>query len=235
MAKMRIFGHRGAAGLALENTLQSIELALGYTIEGVEVDVRRSADGQLYLLHDNHTGRISAKKTYVSGKTLKELQKIPLKNGQTIPSLEDVFKLIGDKKPLTLDIKEAGCAEELFKLMDKYPQVQVQVTSLRLGELQKIRQQRPQTPVFLLDPHNPFETVQTARGLGATGVSLNRALMNPLTYWMAKRRNLEVRVYTVKHASVGRFLNKLYPGIVIYSDNPNNFVRKHRKPKSNAS
>lgn len=232
MAKMRIIGHRGAAGLALENTLESIELALDYTVEGVEVDVRCSADGHLFLLHDNHTGRIASKKIYVGGKTLKEIQEVTLKNGQKIPSLEQVFKLVGDKKPIVIDIKEGGCADGIFKLMDKYPQVKVQVTSLRLGELQKFRQQRPEIPVFVLDPHSPFETVHIARGLGAAGISLNRALMNPLTYWMAKRRKLEVRVYTVKHGSVGRFLNKLYPGIVIYSDNPENFVRKHRKHAS---
>lgn len=232
MAKMRIIGHRGAAGLALENTLESIELALGYTLEGVEIDLRRSADGQLYLMHDNNTGRIASKKIYVSGKTLKELREITLKNGQKIPTLEEVFKLVGDKKPITLDLKENGCTDELFKLMDKYPQVKVHITSLRLGELQKIRQSRPQIPVFVLDAHNPVETVYTARGLGAAGISLNRALMNPVTYWVAKRRKLEVRVYTVKHASIGKFLNKLYPGIVIYSDNPENFVSKHRKHAS---
>lgn len=232
MAKMRIIGHRGAAGLALENTLESIELALAYTLEGVEVDVRRSADGQLFLLHDNNTGRVANKKIYVSGKTLKELREVTLKNGQKIPTLEQVFKLVGDKKTITVDIKESGCTDEIFKLTDKYPDVKVHITSLRLGELQKIRQARPEIPVFLLDPHSPFETVNTARGLGAAGISLNRALMNPLTYWMAKRRNLEVRVYTVKHASVGRFLNKLYPGIVIYSDNPEHFVNKHRKHAS---
>ena len=47
-----VLGHRGAAAQAPENTLPALELALRLGADGVEVDVQRSADGVLVLVHD---------------------------------------------------------------------------------------------------------------------------------------------------------------------------------------
>ena len=58
---MKIIAHRGAAGLALENTLESIKAALKLPVYAIEIDVRRTADGELILLHDHHTGHVSKK------------------------------------------------------------------------------------------------------------------------------------------------------------------------------
>lgn len=48
----RVIGHRGAAALAPENTLASIEAAAAAGAEWVEIDVRLSADGVPVLSHD---------------------------------------------------------------------------------------------------------------------------------------------------------------------------------------
>lgn len=47
-----VVGHRGAAGLAPENTLESIEAALSAGADAVEIDVRVTDDGVPILLHD---------------------------------------------------------------------------------------------------------------------------------------------------------------------------------------
>ena len=48
---MEIVGHRGAKGLAPENTLSSISKALEYAVDEVEIDVRVSLDGVAILGH----------------------------------------------------------------------------------------------------------------------------------------------------------------------------------------
>lgn len=48
----RVFGHRGAAGLAPENTLPSFALALALGANVLELDVHASADGQIVVMHD---------------------------------------------------------------------------------------------------------------------------------------------------------------------------------------
>ncbi len=54
---MEVIGHRGAAALATENTLEAIRAGLAAGADGVEVDVRLSADGVAVLLHDVDVSR----------------------------------------------------------------------------------------------------------------------------------------------------------------------------------
>jgi glycerophosphoryl diester phosphodiesterase len=52
-----VIGHRGAAGLAPENTLAGLRRACAAGCRWVEVDVRLAADGELVLLHDDRVDR----------------------------------------------------------------------------------------------------------------------------------------------------------------------------------
>jgi glycerophosphoryl diester phosphodiesterase len=52
-----VIGHRGACGLAPENTLQSFALALEQGADALEFDVRVSADGVPVVIHDSTLGR----------------------------------------------------------------------------------------------------------------------------------------------------------------------------------
>lgn len=47
-----VYAHRGASAAAPENTLAAFELARTQGADGVELDVRRTADGHLVLHHD---------------------------------------------------------------------------------------------------------------------------------------------------------------------------------------
>ena len=47
-----VIAHRGASRLARENTIEAFELAVGVGADGVELDVRRTADGVLVVHHD---------------------------------------------------------------------------------------------------------------------------------------------------------------------------------------
>ncbi len=52
--KPQVIGHRGASSAAPENTLAAFRLAVAQGADGVELDVRRSADGALVVHHDAH-------------------------------------------------------------------------------------------------------------------------------------------------------------------------------------
>lgn len=60
--KMKIIGHRGAAGLALENTLESLRAGINAGAHSIEFDVRLTKDGEVVLCHDSDLKKISQDK-----------------------------------------------------------------------------------------------------------------------------------------------------------------------------
>ena len=126
MTDYLIGAHRGDSSLAIENTKEAIVLASeNDEVDYIEVDVRMSLDGKLYLSHDDDvlTAMMSAdieassfiyvkdeKVNYfdlISDKDGREmLRRIRGLNGDSysIISLSDAMELFGDKKIL-LDLK----------------------------------------------------------------------------------------------------------------------------------
>lgn len=225
---MKIIAHRGASGIALENTLEAIQEALNLNIDAIEIDVRRTKDNKLVVVHDSNTARISDTKVTIKQVTLTELQKIKLHNGQTIPTLEKVLQLTSGKKHIVIDIKDTGISEQLVKLLTKYPQKEISFTGLQHSEMKKLFTTMPHIPFYVQEHFSPFEIIQTARRTGATGISLNMWLMNPLTYMLARRHNLKIRLYTVDHPFIMRFMRLLYPGIEVFTNHPHRYVKKRR-------
>jgi glycerophosphoryl diester phosphodiesterase len=76
--KMVFVGHRGAAGLAPENTLASFKKALEFGVDGLEMDVLISADGEVMVHHD-FTLKPEITRT-VHGQWLLEKDRKPIKD-----------------------------------------------------------------------------------------------------------------------------------------------------------
>jgi glycerophosphoryl diester phosphodiesterase len=62
-----VIAHRGASGLAPENTLPALQLALDLGADGAEVDVQRTSDGVLVLVHDEDWRRTAGHAGAVRG------------------------------------------------------------------------------------------------------------------------------------------------------------------------
>jgi glycerophosphoryl diester phosphodiesterase len=70
-----VIAHRGASGLAPENTLTAFNLALAMGAQGIELDIHLSADGQPVVIHDRLINRTTSGTGRVHHFTVAELQK----------------------------------------------------------------------------------------------------------------------------------------------------------------
>lgn len=111
----QIIAHRGASAERPECTLSSIRRSIEVEATAVEVDVRTSKDGQLFILHDTTLDRTTNGKGPASSKTLKELQQLDAGSwfdgaykGERIPSLIESARACKGKIDLLLDLKEQG-------------------------------------------------------------------------------------------------------------------------------
>jgi glycerophosphoryl diester phosphodiesterase len=71
-----VIAHRGASGLAPENTLAAFSLAIALGADGVEMDVQMSRDELPVVIHDARVNRTTNKKGNVSRLTLDQLQRL---------------------------------------------------------------------------------------------------------------------------------------------------------------
>jgi glycerophosphoryl diester phosphodiesterase len=219
----RIIGHRGAAGLALENSTESIRAALALDVDAVEFDIHRTKDKKLVVLHDKDTKRVSQTTVRINEVTLDEIRNLPLKNGQTIPTLDDALDILGSK-PVIIDIKDDDSAGELLQVLKRHPKAKVSFASFRHDELRFLHERLPEVPIYVLEHFSPVDIIHSAVNLRARGIGLNKWLMNPLTYYLAQRYHLELYVYTLNGRFMGRLLKRLYPEVDICTDHPERFA-----------
>ncbi|MFB6141497.1 MAG: glycerophosphodiester phosphodiesterase [Halosimplex sp.] len=114
----RVIGHRGAAGIAPENTLSGFETALEHDVDAVEFDVRRAADGALVVCHDETVDRTTDGAGAVGDHTAAELASLDAGNGEGIPTVADVLEALASTDvALQIELKESGVAEDLLALL----------------------------------------------------------------------------------------------------------------------
>lgn len=235
----KIIGHRGAKGQELENSLESIHAALDLGVDAIEFDVRLSKDRRLVVIHDNTTRRVATKNLRIKNATLKDLQVLHLKNGQQIPTIEEVLNIAGSQ-PIYIDLKDEGCAEAAVKVLKRFEIARVTFLSYRPSELEKIHKLLPDSDIILyylkaktIVPR-PFNMVRTAERIGASAIEVDKLFMNPLFYHLARKAGLDIYVYSVSSVRYARQLKRLYPEINFTTGNPAAFVKafKHGEHES---
>ena len=98
----KIWAHRGSSGFAPENTIPAFEVAKELDIDGIELDVQMTKDGELVVIHDETINRTSDGKGWVQDMTLEQLRQYNFAKNKpafgfvTIPTLREVYELFQD-------------------------------------------------------------------------------------------------------------------------------------------
>jgi glycerophosphoryl diester phosphodiesterase len=107
-----VLGHRGAAEIP-ENTIPSFAKALDHGADGLELDVRRTADGKLVVVHPSVVGQHA-----VQSSTYDQIRKLP--DGYEIPLLEEVLNRFAARAYLDIEFKTPGFEEQAVALIKKH-------------------------------------------------------------------------------------------------------------------
>lgn len=226
MAKTRIIGHRGAAGLALENTMPSFEKAVEVGADIIEFDVHTTADDQFVVSHDVDLRRISDSHAVIKNTSLEELRAIPLANGTHIPLLTEVLDFARiHKMPVIVEAKAIYDAERFCQVLDNYSDLDITVASFNHGLLVEIHRLRPGLPLYLGELQRPVAILRETKVLGGKGIDLHYMLINPLTYWLAKRWKLDIMLFTPNNRFIVKLIMLLYPDVLICTNHPERFTQ----------
>jgi glycerophosphoryl diester phosphodiesterase len=110
-------GHRGARAHEPENTLRSFKKALEIGVNAVELDVRKTKDNQVVVIHDSDVKKTTNGKGLVNELTLKEIKEFSTVKGEKIPTLKEVLDFLDKKAKILIELKETGVEEKVLSLV----------------------------------------------------------------------------------------------------------------------
>ncbi len=175
----QIIAHRGASAERPECTLAAIRRAIEVGATAVEIDVRTSKDGELYILHDRALDRTTNGQGPASELTLAELQQLDagswfdqLYRGQQIPSLIQAAKECHGRIDLLLDLKEQGDEydRKVVEVIQKYGDPAKTIVGVRsIDQAERFRHMLPNSRQLALIP-----SVESIENFAKAGVDTIR-------------------------------------------------------------
>ena len=230
---MLVIGHRGAADLAPENSMEAMRAGLKAGSDMLEFDVRLTKDNIPVLTHDFHTFRTHRDTSIISHHTLEELQERTKK--QPIVPLTDVLDEFFGVILLNIELKGRGTGKVVAELVKKRyikkPKSDwdnILFSSFRGAELASVRNTSKAANLAMLHSENPFIFIAYHRRLQLAAVGFHRLYLNRFALEIAKRAGLFVYVFTVNRPHGARLLAEQgIDGIV--TDRPNNILDEIKK------
>ena len=223
--------HRGAGKLAPENTLAAFRVGAAHGYRAFECDVKLSADGVPFLLHDSTLDRTTPVRGVAGDKAWSELSRLDAGGwhtrgyaGEPIPSLEGIARYVQrNGHALNIEIKPTpgrehatGMAVGLacLHLWDHASPGPV-FSSFRPDALQGARETAPQIPrALLLDSLWPGWW-EMAQALGCVAIVTHYALMDSELIARLHGAGLRALCYTVNDpAEAQRLLALGIDGII---------------------
>ena len=122
--EVTVVAHRADWRFAPENSLAAIESSIRLGADVVELDVQKTKDGQLLLMHDKTLDRTTTGKGKVAEWTLDSIRTLRLKNGAAlrtkhrVPTLEEALLTAKGRVMVNLD-KAYPIFDEIFPILEK--------------------------------------------------------------------------------------------------------------------
>tara|TARA_R110002072_G_scaffold19756_3_gene72833 strand:+ start:1969 stop:2727 length:759 start_codon:yes stop_codon:yes gene_type:complete len=127
-----IIAHRGASGLAPENTLAAFTKAIEIGVDRIEMDLRQTIDGEVVVLHDKTINRTTNGWGSIRKISLKKAKRYSAGSwfhhdfsSERIPTFREVLELVDGKTTLLLEIKDGspyhhGIERNIIRLLNEY-------------------------------------------------------------------------------------------------------------------
>jgi len=212
-------GHRGARAYEPENTLRSFKRALGLGVDAVEMDVRKTRDGKIVVIHDAEVDRTTNGKGLVSALTLEEIKHLVTEKGEKIPTLEEALDFLDKKVKILIELKETGLEEGVLNLIHKKGLGKnVIIVSFEEDALRKVRELNSQveTGLIYVKHKNP---IKAALDLKANYLLSLYRFTHTANVQKAHEKGLKVIVWTINiQEEVSEYAKKGVDGIA--SDKP---------------
>jgi len=205
--------HRGAGKLAPENTLAAFRLGASHGYRAFECDVKLSADGVPFLLHDATLRRTSNGKGIAGDQDWSALARLDAGSwhsrsyaGEPLPSLEAIAAFcLGNGHALNIEIKPTPGTEAVTGRTVALEAARLWrgaaapplLSSFEPDALRAAQAAAPELPRALLLDSLRTGWFEQARALGCAGIVTNYAVMDAAVVAQVHAAGMRALVYTV--------------------------------------
>ena len=225
--RVQIVGHRGAKGIAPENTVASFLKAIEIGADAIELDLHVSKDGALVIMHDPSIERTTDGVGEIGDFTLAELQQLNAAAKfvgdvqyapQKILTLPQVFELVQGKTRLYLEIKTrsdgsryAGIEQMMLDIVRRYDAMSTAiVSSFDFPSLNEVKRLAPefQTQVNIskgymsgIEAQGPQAIALDLAKRGFRWIAVDKKYLTPELFHALKAQSMHVHPWVVNDVS----------------------------------
>lgn len=234
-SKLLLVGHRGAKGLALENTAPSIEAAIRYGVDQIEIDLRVSKDGRVVLLHDENAVARNGEIVHPHEHTYKQL----LGYFPDLLTLEELLILVDHRCRIMLECKVIEAVEPTVAILQQefarksgWLPTEFMFASFKFDVLEAFQAQVPDIELVVLDNWSTIRATHRARHFKTPYISMDqRYLWWGVIRMLSKRYKLfcypNHKLIHIKHAKPIKWAKHGLYGVI--TDYPNFFSLPKQK------
>jgi glycerophosphoryl diester phosphodiesterase len=223
-------GHRGAKAYEPENTLRSFKKAIEIGVDAVELDIRKTKDNQLVVIHDVDVKRTTNGRGLVNELTLEEIKGFSTEKGEKIPTLKEALDFLDKKVKIVVELKEADLENQVLSLVrESRLEENVIIISFMEEALRRVRElnKEVETGLIYVKHKNP---VKAAIDLKARYLLPLYRFTHIANVQKAHEKGLKVIVWTVNNSKeVAEYAKKGVDGIA--SDKPDILMQQTQRQK----
>lgn len=221
-----VTAHRGNSGDFPENTIPAFQSGIDVGADWIELDILRSKDGQLVVIHDRTTKRVGDQDLVVTESTYDQLAKIDVGTDyrrrtdktieecprQRIPLLKDVLLLVMKQNRTRVSIQpKTDCVADAVALIKEVKAERwVGFNDGNLSYMAEVKRLAPGIPVFWDRGADTDidEDIRIARQHRFESLVLHHSGVTPEKIRKIKAAGIEVGAWTVNdEATMTRLLN----------------------------
>ncbi|MCY0894053.1 MAG: glycerophosphodiester phosphodiesterase [Acidibacillus sp.] len=218
---MEIWAHRGASAVAPENTMAAFVKAYESGADAIEVDVQRTSDGVLVIMHDETVNRTTQGRGYIYSASFAWLSQLDAGykfsssfHGERVPTLDQTLSFV-ESTSLRINIElkivqntYVGIEEQVIDAIKQRDLTdRVVISSFHYPSLHRIKQLDPNQAIGLLCTQYNAVTPMYAKQFGAEAVHPHWKTISPTYMNEAFEQNIKIRPYTVNDPRIVRTLN----------------------------
>jgi len=218
---MKIVGHRGARGLAPENTIASFEKALEHGVDEIECDVRVTSDNVPVMIHDTHLEDPAGNRLDVHSHTYKELKA----HKPDLPTLDEAVRAVRRKVPTIIEVKPGENTAPVIGtlkglLAEDWKASDFRLASFSFKTLSELHQAFPDIEKVVNERWSGVRASTRARRLGTKRITMNQRWLWRGFVRAVARSGYKLNAYTLNDPAKARKLSRygLYGTVTDFPD-----------------